>query len=197
MKRAFDVGISLCALVVLAPLLVVIAVAVAVTSRGGAFFRQTRVGVAGKPFQLLKFRSMRPGSEAHGQLTLGGHDPRITAVGRLLRRTKLDELPQLWNVLVGDMSLVGPRPEVPRYVERYTAEQRRVLRVRPGITGPASLAYIDEAGILAASTDPERTYVEEVMPAKLRLDLAYVDDHSLGTDLRILVRTVCRLLLRS
>jgi lipopolysaccharide/colanic/teichoic acid biosynthesis glycosyltransferase len=169
---------------------------VALTSPGGAFFRQVRVGRHGRPFNLLKFRSMRPGSEALGQLTIGGRDPRITGVGHFLRRTKLDELPQLWNVLKGDMSVVGPRPEVPRYVALYTTDQRQVLSVRPGITGMASLDYVDENELLASSTDPERTYVEDVMPAKLALDLRYVRERTFALDLRIIAATL-RLIFRA
>lgn len=190
MKRLLDVLLSLVALLLLSPVLLLLALVVAITSPGGAFFRQTRVGKGGREFQLVKFRTMRPGSEAAGQLTVGGRDPRITGIGRTLRRTKMDELPQLWNVLVGDMSLVGPRPEVPRYVALYTEAQRQVLTVRPGITGPASLAYIDENDILARAVDPERAYVEEVMPAKLALDLAYVRDHDVIGDIALLGRTV-------
>ena len=194
MKRLFDVVTSLMALVVLAPLLLALAMGVALSSPGGAFFGQVRVGRFGRHFRLLKFRSMRPGSEAAGQITVGGRDPRITGIGYFLRRTKLDELPQLWNVLVGDMSVVGPRPEVPRYVALYDADQRRVLDVRPGITSLASLEYISENELLGRSSDPERTYMEEVMPAKLALDLRYVASASLITDLRIIARTVGKLL---
>ncbi len=192
-KRTFDIAFALMALVLLAPVLLLLALAVALTSPGGAFFRQVRVGRGGRTFHVLKFRSMRPGSEARGQLTVGGRDPRITPVGRLLRKTKLDELPQLWNVLVGDMSVVGPRPEVPRYVELYTPEQRAVLSVRPGITGMASLDYIDENELLARSADPEHAYIHEVMPAKLALDLRYVREHDLWLDLRIIAVTVRRI----
>ncbi|HRF80526.1 MAG TPA: sugar transferase, partial [Flavobacteriales bacterium] len=142
-KRVFDIVVSTVALLVLSPLLVLLGLAVAMSSPGGAFFRQVRVGRAGKEFYLLKFRSMRPGSEAHGQITVGGRDPRITSIGFFLRKSKLDELPQLINVLLGDMSLVGPRPEVPKYVALYTPEQRKVLSVRPGITSAASIAYMD------------------------------------------------------
>ncbi|HQW86875.1 MAG TPA: sugar transferase [Flavobacteriales bacterium] len=195
LKRAFDVLFAGTALLLLLPLLVLFALAVALTSPGGAFFRQVRVGRHGRPFRLLKFRSMRPGSEALGQLTIGGRDPRITGVGRFLRRTKLDELPQLWNVLKGDMSVVGPRPEVPRYVALYTPEQQVVLSIRPGITGMASLDYVDENELLARSSDPERAYVEEVMPAKLALDLRYVRERSFALDLRIIAATV-RLIFR-
>lgn len=195
LKRAFDVLFAGTALLLLLPLLVLFALAVALTSPGGAFFRQVRVGRHGRPFRLLKFRSMGPGSEALGQLTIGGRDPRITGVGRFLRRTKLDELPQLWNVLKGDMSVVGPRPEVPRYVALYTPEQQVVLSIRPGITGMASLDYVDENELLARSSDPERAYVEEVMPAKLALDLRYVRERSFALDLRIIAATV-RLIFR-
>lgn len=193
MKRLFDIVASGLALLVLLPLMVVLALAVALGSPGGAFFRQTRVGRNGEPFQLLKFRSMRPGSEAKGQITVGERDPRITGVGHFLRRTKLDELPQLLNILKGDMSVVGPRPEVPRYVALYTAEQREVLRVRPGLTSLASIAYINENEVLGRSADPERTYVEEVMPAKLALDLRYVRDQNLALDLRIIAGTLAGL----
>lgn len=190
LKRVFDLLFALVFLLLLSPLLLAFAVAVAATSPGGAFFRQVRVGRGGREFRLLKFRSMRPGSEAKGQLTIGGRDPRITRVGFLLRKTKLDELPQLWNVLIGDMSVVGPRPEVPKYVALYTTEQRAVLSVRPGITGMASLDYIDENELLARAADPEQAYIHEVMPAKLALDLRYVREQSLLLDLRIILATV-------
>lgn len=191
-KRAFDIVFAVVFLVLLSPLLLLFALAVALTSPGGAFFRQVRVGRHGREFRLLKFRSMRPGSEAKGQLTIGGRDLRITGVGYLLRKTKVDELPQLWNVLVGDMSVVGPRPEVPKYVALYNEEQRAVLSVRPGITGMASIDYIDENELLAKATDPERAYIEEVMPAKLALDLRYVREQSFALDLRIIMATVGR-----
>jgi hypothetical protein len=189
-KRLFDILFSLVALLALLPVLLVFGLSVALTSPGGAFFRQVRVGRGGKEFRLLKFRSMRPGSEAQGQLTIGGRDPRITGVGYFLRKTKLDELPQLWNVLVGDMSIVGPRPEVPRYVALYTAEQRTVLSVRPGITGMASMDYVDENEMLAKASDPERAYIEEVMPAKLALDLRYVHERTMALDLKIIWSTI-------
>lgn len=193
MKRLIDIIVSLIALLVLAPLLLIIALLVALSSPGGALFRQERVGLGGRVFRMLKFRTMRPGSEAHGQITVGGRDPRVTGVGQLLRKTKLDELPQFWNVLVGDMSLVGPRPEVPRYVALYTAEQRAVLSVRPGLTSLASIAYINESEVLGLAADPMRAYVEEVMPAKLALDLKYVRERSGWLDLRILWATALRI----
>lgn len=192
-KRLFDSAASAVALLVLLPVFVVIGVLVRSGSPGGAFFRQTRVGMDGRTFRLLKFRSMRPGSEALGQITVGGRDPRITGIGHFLRKSKMDELPQLINVLIGDMSLVGPRPEVPKYVALYTAEQRQVLTVRPGLTSLASLAYIDENELLGRSQDPERTYVEVVMPAKLALDLKYVRERSFIGDLRILFDTAARI----
>ena len=192
-KRAFDLLFALSALVLLSPLLVLVALAVACTSPGGAFFRQIRVGKSGREFRLLKFRTMRPGSEAQGQLTIGGRDPRVTGIGYALRKTKLDELPQIWNVVLGDMSIVGPRPEVPKYVALYSAEQRQVLSVRPGITGMASIHYIDENELLAKAADPERTYIHEVMPAKLALDLRYMREQGLALDMRIMAATVKRI----
>ena len=196
MKRLFDIVASLATLLVLSPILLIIAIVVALGSPGGAFFRQVRVGRDGREFLLLKFRSMRQGSEALGQITVGQRDPRITGVGHFLRSSKLDELPQLINILRGDMSLVGPRPEVPRYVALYTPEQRQVLSVRPGLTSLASIAYINENEVLGNSADPERTYREVVMPAKLALDMRYVRERSLLLDLRIIGSTAGRLLNR-
>lgn len=189
LKRAFDIVVSAISVLVLSPVLLVLGLVVALTSPGGAFFRQVRVGRGGEPFHLLKFRTMRPGSEAKGQITVGGCDPRITGIGYFLRKSKMDELPQLINVLKGDMSIVGPRPEVPKYVALYTPEQREVLNVRPGITSAASIAYMNENELLGRSADPERTYIDEVMPAKLALDLAYAREPSLGRDLSIILRT--------
>ena len=191
-KRLFDLLFALIALALLSPALLVVALLVAIASPGGAVFRQIRVGRGGREFRLLKYRTMRTGSEAKGQLTIGGRDPRVTSVGYFLRKTKLDELPQLWNVLIGDMSIVGPRPEVPKYVALYTAQERAVLSVRPGITGMASIEYINENELLAKAADHERTYIQEVMPAKLALDLRYVRDRSFTLDLRIIGVTVRR-----
>jgi lipopolysaccharide/colanic/teichoic acid biosynthesis glycosyltransferase len=192
-KRTFDVLMAAVGLLLLAPVLLVAGLLVAIGSPGGAFFRQERVGRNGRVFKLLKFRSMRPGSEAKGQITTSDRDPRITPVGHFLRRTKLDELPQLWNVLVGDMSIVGPRPEVPRYVALYTPAQRQVLSVKPGITSLASIAFINENEVLGHSSDPERTYVEEIIPAKLELDLKYALGWTIQWDLRIVLATVLRM----
>lgn len=190
MKRLLDIVVSAAGLVLLLPLLVLLAIAVAVTSPGGAFFRQTRVGLDRRPFRLVKFRSMavRQGSE-DGSFDAGS-TARVTPIGRLIRRTKLDELPQLWNVLVGDMSLVGPRPEVPSWTEVHRERWNRVLSVRPGITDPASIEFRDEESILAASSDPEACYRDEVLPRKLDLAEAYVRDRSLGGDLAIIMRTM-------
>ena len=190
-KRLFDLIGSAAGLVVLAPLLLVVAVWIRLDSPGPALFRQQRVGRFGAPFAIHKFRTMRVDAPLQGgQLTVGA-DPRITRAGRFLRRTKLDELPQLWDVFTGRMSLVGPRPEVPRYVALYPDDLRaKVLSVRPGITDPASIAYRDENELLARSSDPERTYVEVVMPAKLRYAAQYVDAHSLAGDLRLIFATI-------
>jgi lipopolysaccharide/colanic/teichoic acid biosynthesis glycosyltransferase len=190
MKRLFDVSVALLALVVLAPLLAAIALAVRREDRGPVLFRQVRIGRGGRPFEILKYRTMR--SEAGGApITVRG-DPRLTRIGQRLRRWKLDELPQLWNVLRGDMSLVGPRPEVPQYVDLGSPLQREVLRVRPGMTGWAQLDGLDEEAELAGVPDPERLYREVLLPRKLALDLRYVREGSFATDLAILARTaVC------
>jgi lipopolysaccharide/colanic/teichoic acid biosynthesis glycosyltransferase len=193
LTRAFDLVASLVGLIVLAPLLLVVAALVRATSSGPALFTQERVGLGGRPFRIYKFRTMEQDAEASGgQLTIGA-DPRITRVGATLRRLKLDELPQLINVLRGDMSLVGPRPEVPRYVARYDERQRAVLRVRPGITDPASIAFRDENALLARSADPEATYLEVVMPKKLEMNLAYLERRTVLSDVGVIMRTLTRL----
>ena len=194
-KRLFDITLSLLALVLLCPLLLAVALWVRLDSQGPVLFRQQRVGRGGRPFAILKFRTMQVNAEAAGLQITVGQDPRITRAGRWLRRSKLDELPQLLNVLRGEMSMVGPRPEVPRYVALYPADQRAtVLSVRPGITDLASLAFRDESTLLARSADPERTYVEEILPIKLRHACDYVAQRSLWLDLRIIVRTALALL---
>lgn len=194
MKRTIDILVSSVALIVLLPVFLLIGAAVWMTSPGGVFFHQVRVGRGGIPFNLLKFRSMIPGSESQGQITVGGRDPRITRLGYYLRKSKLDELPQLINVLKGDMSIVGPRPEVSKYVALYDPEQRLVLTMRPGLTSQASITYIDENERLGRSSDPEHTYLHEIMPAKLALDLEYVRNYSLMKDLRIVLATCARIL---
>ena len=194
-KRAFDLLVSALALVLLAPLLLAIALAIRLDSRGPALFRQQRVGRHGVPFRIHKFRTMVVDAAVRGPSLTVGADARITRVGRLLRTRRLDELPQLIDVLKGDMSLVGPRPELPRYVERYPEALRvRVLAVRPGLTDPASIAFLDEAEHLARAADPEREYVEVLLPAKLQAAADYAERASLGSDLRILLGTLRRLL---
>ena len=194
-KRAFDLlGASL-ALLLLAPLMAVVALWIRLDSPGPVFFRQQRVGRHGVLFLIHKFRTMRTGAE--GLPLTVGDDPRITRAGRFLRRTRLDELPQFIDVLQGAMSLVGPRPEVPRYVALYPpALRERALAVRPGLTDPASLAFIDEAALLAAAADPEREYVERILPAKLQRAAEYAESASLATDLAVLARTLWALLRR-
>jgi lipopolysaccharide/colanic/teichoic acid biosynthesis glycosyltransferase len=172
-----------------------VAALVKATSKGPVFYIQERVGRFGVPFRLFKFRSMQVGSDRSGALVTGGGDPRVTPVGRWLRRSKLDELPQLWNVARGEMSLVGPRPEVPRYVAHYTPSQRRVLEVRPGLTDPATLAFRDEETRLAAVplSNRETFYLKEILPRKLEINLAHLDQ-GIGSDLRVLWRTLAALL---
>lgn len=186
-KRAFDILCSLLGLVVLSPVLLVVSVLVAVTSPGGVFFRQERIGKDGRPFRIFKFRSMR--KDNAGLKITTGNDSRITPVGRFLRKSKIDELPQLINVLVGDMSFVGPRPEVADYVNLYTPYQRQALLVRPGITGLASIRFRNENDLLTASDDPNRTYVEQIMPRKIDLDLEYIPHASVFYDIKLIFQT--------
>ena len=187
-KRLFDMVCAALGLLVLSPVLLLCALLVGLTSPGGVLFRQERVGKDGVPFTIYKFRSMR--KDNAGLKISTSSDSRITPVGRILRKTKLDELPQLWNVLKGDMSFVGPRPEVREYTDLYTPEQRQVLLVRPGITGLASIRYRNENDLLSASTDLNRTYIEEVMPAKLALDLEYIPRACVSYDVRLILETL-------
>ncbi len=189
MKRLFDITCSFAGILILSPFLILIALLIALSSGLPVFYLQKRVGKNGVDFFLLKFRTMKKDADKKGLLTVGGKDPRVTRIGFFLRKYKLDELPQLFNVLAGNMSLVGPRPEVRKYVELYNEEQKRVLSVRPGITDYASIEYSNENELLAGSADPEAFYVKEVMPAKLKLNARYVADHGFGTDLRILLLT--------
>ena len=196
-KRLFDLVCAGAGLLLLSPLLLVIAVWIRFDSRGPVFFRQQRVGRFGVPFRIHKFRTMQDDAPAPGPQITVGADPRITRAGRFLRRTKLDELPQLLDVLAGTMSLVGPRPEVPRYVSMYPAALRdKVLSVRPGITDVASIEYRDESTLLARAIDPERVYVEQVMPAKLRYAAQYVEERSLLGDVRLIGATLRALWMR-
>lgn len=189
-KRLFDIIISFIFLIILSPLFIIIALWIILDSRGGAFYTQQRVGRGNKDFSMYKFRTMKPDSDSKGLLTVGGRDPRVTRAGYYLRKSKLDELPQIFNVLKGNMSFVGPRPEVRKYVNMYNSKQLKVLNIRPGITDPASLEYIDENILLEKSKDPEKTYIDTIMPAKLDLNLAYMKNHSLKGDIKIIFKTV-------
>lgn len=193
MKRVFDVFASLLGMLFLIPVGVPIALLIWLEDRGPVFFSQIRVGKGGVDFRLLKFRTMRIQAEKEGQITVGGRDSRITRIGYFLRKYKVDELPQLLNILRGDMSFVGPRPEVPRYVALYTPDQRAVLNVRPGLTDYASVEFIDENEILGHAEDAEKCYVEEILPKKLALQLKYIENMSMAEDLRILFRTARRI----
>ena len=192
-KRALDLGASSLALLLLSPVLLVIGLAVRLTSRGPALFRQQRLGRGGRLFWILKFRTMIVDAERHGPFITADGDPRVTRLGRCLRRTKLDELPQLANVWLGDMSLVGPRPEVPRYFGCYGEHHRVLLAVRPGITDPGSLRFRDEEALLARFCDRERAYIEVILPLKLELGRSYVARQSLAGDVALIVRTLARL----
>lgn len=194
MKRLFDICCSVLVLTLLLPVWLVIAVVVALESPGGAFYKQVRVGKHNRDFNLYKFRTMRTGSDKKGLLTVGERDNRITRVGYFLRKYKIDEFPQLFNILKGDMSIVGPRPEVRRYVDLYTPEQMRVLSVRPGLTDYASIEYVHENEVLAASSNPEQTYINEVMPAKLALNLKYIENQSIAVDLSLIFKTFVAIL---
>lgn len=196
MKRLLDLTAATLALVTLAPLIGMVAVMIVVDSPGPIFFRQTRVGLNGRPFKLWKFRTMCVNAAHCGPMLTETDDRRVTRVGRVLRRYKLDELPQLINVVLGDMSLVGPRPELPQLVACYTDKEHEVLGVRPGITGSTQLAWRREEGRYPPGVDVVRYYVAHVMHEKLRTDLAYVAQHSLRGDLGILLRTLLALVLR-
>lgn len=195
MKRLFDIVLTLTALVVILPILILIGLLVVLDSKGPMIYKQQRIGKNGKSFCLYKFRTMKHHSDKQGLLTIGERDPRITSIGYFLRKSKLDELPQLWNVLVGDMSIVGPRPEVKKYVDMYDERQRRVLNVRPGLTDPASLEYIDESKILESFEHPEEAYIKMIMPRKLELNLDYLERRNFFFDLFIMVRTLMRIVM--
>lgn len=192
LKRIFDFTAALCCILILLPLLPVIAVLIAIDSPGGIFFKQTRVGQNKRLFHIYKFRTMRVDAEKCGQLTIGQHDSRVTATGFWLRKYKIDELPQLFNVLIGDMSLVGPRPEVEKYVNLYSAEQSKVLNVKPGITDYASINHFNESDLLNAAPDPEGTYIKEIMPLKIKQSLSYINQRSFGKDLAVIAQTLKR-----
>jgi lipopolysaccharide/colanic/teichoic acid biosynthesis glycosyltransferase len=193
-KRLFDLIAASLGLLLFLPIFVLIAILVSLTSRGGAFYSQTRVGKDKKEFLLLKFRTMKLNSDKSGQLTVGMNDARITKLGGFLRLSKLDEIPQLLNVIKGDMSLVGPRPEVPKYVALYSPEQLEVLSVRPGITDLASIEFIKENELLGKAKNPEKEYVEVIMPKKLALNIQYIDTQSFFGDIKLIFRTFGKIL---
>ena len=190
MKRLFDILFSGLLIIVLLPLGIVVSIWIILDDFGSPFFVQQRVGLNGRNFGLLKFRSMRKNAESKGQLTVGMKDNRITRSGYFIRKYKIDELPQMVNVFLGEMSVVGPRPEVPKYVLLYNEEQQNVLSIKPGITDFASIEYVRENELLSQSPHPEKTYIEEIMPAKLALNLKYVREQSFLTDMKIILQTV-------
>lgn len=189
MKRIFDIVISGLGLLILSPFFLIIAVWIILDSKGPVFYRQVRVGKQNKDFHIYKFRSMRVGSDKGSLVTIGGRDPRVTRSGYYIRKFKIDELPQLINVFIGDMSLVGPRPEVRHYVDYWTPEQMRVLDVRPGITDPASIKFRNENELIEQADDPERYYIEVIMQEKIKLYLEYVDNHSFWGDIKLIFKT--------
>ena len=194
MKRIFDILTSSIILMTFFPFGVIISLSILITSKGGVFYIQERIGKKLKPFGLLKFRTMVIGSDSKGALTVGTNDSRITTIGRLLRKFKLDEFPQFINVLLGHMSIVGPRPEVKEYVDLYNEEQLEVLNVKPGITDIASLEYFNENELLGRSSDPQKTYIEEVLPAKIELNKQYLRNPSLFSDIKIMWRTFLKII---
>jgi len=188
-KRAFDIVASGLGLIVLCPLFLVLAIWIKLDSKGPVFYRQVRVGFKNKDFRIFKFRSMRVGADKGSLVTIGGHDPRVTRSGYFIRKFKFDELPQLINVFLGDMSLVGPRPEVRHYVDYWTPEQLHVLDVRPGITDPASIKFRNENELMEKAEDPEKYYIEVIMQEKIKLYLEYVEKHSFLYDIGLIFKT--------
>lgn len=193
MIRLFDFLFSILGLVILSPLFAIVAIWIKFDSSGPVFYKQIRVGKDNKDFRLFKFRSMVTDAENKGLITVGGRDPRVTRSGYFIRKYKLDELPQLINVLIGEMSLVGPRPEVRKYVDLYDEEQRKVLSVKPGITDYASIEYIDENELLAKSDDPERTYIDIIIPEKIRYNMKYIENSSVKEYFKIIFLTVLKI----
>lgn len=190
MKRLFDITASFFGIIILTPLLIFIGLWVGLSSKGGVFYKQIRVGKNNKDFKLYKFRSMRVNSDKQGLLTVGSKDSRITKAGYFIRKYKIDELPQLFNVLKGDMSFVGPRPEVRRYVDLYSKEQMKVLSVRPGITDPASIKYRNENDILSSASNPEEYYIQHIMPDKLKINIDYINTQTFIKDIKIIFQTI-------
>lgn len=190
MKRLFDITASFFGILILSPLFVFISLWVGLSSKGGVFYKQIRVGKNNKDFKLYKFRSMRVNSDKQGLLTVGSKDSRITKAGYFIRKYKIDELPQLFNVLKGDMSFVGPRPEVRRYVDLYSEEQMKVLSVRPGITDPASIKYRNENDLLSSANNPEEYYIQYIMPDKLKINIDYINKRTFFKDIKIIFQTI-------
>lgn len=197
MKRLMDLFMSLVILALFFPVGLLLSLCIVLESKGGVFYRQERIGWKGKPFKLIKFRSMRPNAEREGKLTVGERDPRVTRMGTFIRKYKLDEFPQFINVLKGEMSVVGPRPEVLEYVAQYSDEQRRVLDYKPGITDIASITYFEENKLLANAADPQQTYVEEIMPEKIRINLAYQTNATVWSDFGVVCKTARRMVRKS
>ncbi|WP_339006829.1 sugar transferase [Fusobacterium animalis] len=193
LKRIFDTTLSLFGLIILLPFMLIIAILIKIDSKGPVFFKQIRVTKNRKEFKIFKYRTMRVGSDKYSQITVG-KDSRITKIGSFLRKYKLDEIPQLINVLIGDMSLVGPRPEVPKYVALYTDEQKEILKVRAGITDYASIEFSDENDLLASEEEPEKAYIEKIMPKKIELNKKYLSEISILTDIKIILLTIKKIL---
>jgi hypothetical protein len=193
LKRIFDITLSLFGLIILLPFMLIIAILIKFDSKGPIFFKQIRVTKGGREFKILKYRTMRVGSDKYSQITVG-KDERITKIGSFLRKYKLDEIPQLINVLIGDMSLVGPRPEVPKYVALYTDEQKEILKVRAGITDYASIEFSNENDLLALEEDSEKAYIEKIMPKKIELNKKYLSEISMLTDIKIILLTIKKIL---
>lgn len=192
-KRLADIVASIIVLLLLFPVFLVISIWILLDSPGGLFYKQVRVGKNGKEFKLFKFRSMRTGADKEGQITIG-NDKRVTRSGKFIRKFKIDEFPQLINIIAGDMSVVGPRPEVPKYVKMYSDEQKKVLSVRPGLSDFATIEYINEQEQLGESDDPENLYINTIMPEKLALNLKYIQSRSFSTDLKIILKTFSSIL---
>ena len=192
-KRLFDILFSTFGIILISPLIVLIIILIKIDSKGTVFYMQERIGKNGKKFKIFKFRTMITNAYKSGLLTLGDRDHRITKIGRILRKTKLDEIPQLFNVFIGEMSFVGPRPEVEKYVDLYSKEQREILQLKPGITDYASIAYIDESILLGKAADPEKTYIENIMPHKIELNKQYLLKKSLFYDVRIIILTIFKI----
>ncbi|MCX6295583.1 MAG: sugar transferase [Bacteroidetes bacterium] len=194
MKRIFDIFFSLIGLIILLIPFLIISFLILIDSNGGVFYKQVRVGLNGKDFKLFKFRSMTADADKAGLLTVGGRDNRITKMGYTLRKYKIDELPQLINVLIGNMSLVGPRPEVRKYVNLYNTEQMRVLSVKPGITDYASIVFSNENDLLGNAKNPEEVYINKILPTKLNLNLRYIEEQGISTDIKIILKTIKKIL---